>query len=49
MIVHVKQKANSTTHDLAQEAATHNIDKFWLEEIPLSIYAIVIREYSVSI
>jgi len=49
VIIHVKRKANSAAHGLTRRTATHDIDRLWSEEISLSIYAIVMREFSVPI
>jgi len=44
MIVYVKWEVNSAAYGLVWGAATHGIDRFWLEEIPPNIYAIVMRD-----
>lgn len=45
-VVHVKRGANGAAHGLAKLATREHIDKIWMEEIPSSIYNIVISEHS---
>jgi hypothetical protein len=40
----MSRDANSATHCLAKETASNKIDMCWLEDIPWSIYSIVLRE-----
>jgi regulatory protein YycH of two-component signal transduction system YycFG len=43
-LTHVSRDLNSAAHVLAKEAAHKKLDCIWLEDTPLSIFSIVIRE-----
>jgi hypothetical protein len=43
-VVHIWKEANCVAHTLAREAVTNGYNLSWLEEIPICIGGIVIRE-----
>jgi hypothetical protein len=43
-MMHVKREANEAAHGLAKLVAREKTDKVWMEEIPSSIYSILILE-----
>jgi ribonuclease HI len=44
--VHVPRELNEVAHTLAKEAAVRKVDNCWLEEVPVCISSLVVREKS---